>query len=143
MLSLAAWGSSSETAEAPSEEATEEREWFEMVDNDWEENFVDLDTGIRMCYMTMGPEDGTPILLVHGATDCRLSFCQVAPILADKGFRVYIPELRGHGKTDKPKNEDGIWSVDQHVEDVTNFMDKAALSNIDIAGHAERGPDKR
>lgn len=139
-FSLAACkGSEKEEAEpeAPQEEEeVEEKEWFEMVDNDWEENFVDLDTGIKMCYMTMGPEDGQPIMLVHGATDSRLSYAQVAPILADKGYRVYIPELRGHGKTDKPESEDGIWSVDQHVADITNFMDKMKLENIDIVGHS-------
>ena len=140
VFSLVACGASKteESAEEPQEEAEEttEKEWFEMVDNDWEENFVDLDTGIKMCYLTMGPEDGQKIMLVHGATDSRLSWAQVAPILADKGYRVYIPELRGHGKTDKPESEDGIWSVDQHVEDINNFMEKMELKDIDVVGHS-------
>ena len=64
---------------------------------------MDLDTGIKMTYLTCGPEDGIPLLLIHGATDSRISWSQVAPKLADAGFRCYIPELRGHGKTDKPE----------------------------------------
>ena len=135
IFAMTACGSGEKESEKK-EEAPAEKEWFEMVDNDWEENFVDLDTGIKMCYLTMGPEDGKPIMLVHGATDSRLSWAQVAPILAEAGYRVYVPELRGHGKTDKPESEDGIWSVDQHVKDVTAFMDKMELSGIDIVGHS-------
>lgn len=125
LLSLAACSSGSD-----------EKEWYEMVDNDWEENFVELDTGIKMCYMTMGPEDGMPLLLIHGATDSRLSWAQVAPILADEGYRVYVPELRGHGKTDKPEEDDEAYTVAEHAADILNFMDKVGLDKVNITGHS-------
>lgn len=117
-------------------EAEKDREWFEMVDNDWVENFVELDTGINMCYLVMGPEDGTPLLLIHGATDSRLSWAQVAPILADKGYRVYVPELRGHGKTDKPQEDDEAYTVEEHAADIISFMDKVGIEKADITGHS-------
>lgn len=116
--------------------APKEKEWFEKVNNDWTENFVDLDTGIKMCYMTMGPEDGTPLLLIHGATDSRLSWAQVAPILAEDGYRVYVPELRGHGKTDKPEEADEAYTVAEHAADILNFMDKVGLEKVNITGHS-------
>lgn len=115
---------------------TKEPEWFELVDNDWEEQFVDLDTGIKMCYLTMGPEDGTPVLLIHGATDSRLSWAQVAPILASEGYRVYVPELRGHGKTDKPVEDDDAYLVEEHAADIVNFMDKAGIEKANLTGHS-------
>lgn len=129
----------SQESTAESEAASETidtREWYEMVDNDWDEYFVDLDTGIKMCYLTMGPEDGTPLLLIHGATDSRLSWAQVAPILADQGYKVYIPELRGHGKTDKPEEDDEAYTVQEHTADIVNFMDKVGLNKVNITGHS-------
>ncbi|MGN0709884.1 MAG: alpha/beta fold hydrolase [Anaerovoracaceae bacterium] len=133
ILTITACGSSSKKE---TEEKEKKETWDTLVDVDWKEDYVKLDTGIKMCYLTMGPEDGTPLLLIHGATDSRLSWAQVAPILADDGFRVYIPELRGHGKTDKPKNKKGVWTVNQHVKDITNFMDKMDLGKTDIVGHS-------
>lgn len=41
----------------------EAREWWEMVDMEWTENTVALDTGINMTYMVSGPEEGIPIIL--------------------------------------------------------------------------------
>lgn len=84
----------------------------------------------------MGPEDGTPLLLIHGATDSRLSWAQVAPILAEAGYRVYIPELRGHGKTDKPEEADEAYTVAEHAADILNFMDKVGLEKVNITGHS-------
>lgn len=113
------------------------KEWYECVDNDWTENFVELDTGIKMCYMVMGPEDGEPIVLIHGATDSRLSWAQVAPIIAEAGYRVYIPELRGHGKTDKPIEKDEAYTVSEHCDDIINFMDKVGITDeVNIVGHS-------
>lgn len=117
-------------------EPESEPQWFELVNNDWSENFVDLDTGIKMCYLVMGPEDGTPLVLIHGATDSRLSWAQVAPILSEEGFRVYVPELRGHGKTDKPVEDDDAYTVEEHAADIINFMDKLGIESADITGHS-------
>lgn len=64
-----------------------------------------LNTGITMSYVELGPKTGTPIILIHGATDSYLSFSQVGACLAASGFHVYIPELRGHGQSDKPEGE--------------------------------------
>ena len=109
--------------------------WYDMVKVDWEEKTVDLDTGITMAYMVCGPEDGTPIVLIHGATDSRISWAQVAPILAEK-YRVYVPELRGHGNTDKPDPAEGAYTVDQHTQDIVAFMKAVGLEKANIAGHS-------
>jgi len=119
-----------------SSESTDTREWWQMVDVDWTENSVALDTGINMTYMTIGPEDGDIIVLIHGATDSRLSWAQVAPQLADAGYRVYVPELRGHGKTDKPAGVNGIYTVEEHAADIISFMDKVGIKSADVVGHS-------
>jgi pimeloyl-ACP methyl ester carboxylesterase len=46
-----------------------------------------------------GPEDGQPVMLLHGFPDDVRSWDGVAPPLAAAGFRVVVPYLRGYGPT--------------------------------------------
>lgn len=49
-----------------------------------------------------GRPDGPPILLIHGWSQCHLSWAhQFTGALADR-FRLIAPDLRGHGQSDKP-----------------------------------------
>jgi pimeloyl-ACP methyl ester carboxylesterase len=50
-------------------------------------------------YAEAGPKDGPVVLLVHGWPYDIYSYVDVAPILADAGYRVIIPYLRGYGTT--------------------------------------------
>ncbi|MEY9851424.1 pimeloyl-ACP methyl ester carboxylesterase [Leifsonia sp. EB41] len=56
-----------------------------------------------------GPSDGPAVLLLHGWPYSIDSFSASASILADNGFRVLVPHLRGYGTTrflsaDIPRN---------------------------------------
>jgi pimeloyl-ACP methyl ester carboxylesterase len=55
----------------------------------------ELDVG----YYEAGPADGQPVLLLHGWPYDIHSFADVAPLLAQQGYRVIVPHLRGHGST--------------------------------------------
>ncbi len=124
----------SSESDSSSENVVASTPWDESVDVDWTENSLKLSTGINMTYLTLGPEDGTPIILIHGATDSRLSWFQVAPDLAEKGYRVYIPELRGHGKTDKPQED--AYTLEEHTADIKSFIDQLGLKKVNLAGHS-------
>lgn len=50
-------------------------------------------------YAEAGPADGPVVLLVHGWPYDIYSYVDVAPILANAGYRVLIPYLRGYGTT--------------------------------------------
>ncbi|MBC7841574.1 MAG: alpha/beta hydrolase [Gemmatimonadaceae bacterium] len=54
-----------------------------------------LDVG----YAEEGPEDGPPVLLLHGWPYDIHSYAEVAPLLAHRGYRVIVPYVRGHGTT--------------------------------------------
>jgi pimeloyl-ACP methyl ester carboxylesterase len=54
-----------------------------------------LDVG----YVDAGPEHGQPVLLLHGWPYDIHSYEAVAPALADAGYRVVVPYLRGYGTT--------------------------------------------
>ena len=47
----------------------------------------------------VGPADGEPVFLMHGFPYDIHTYAGVAPLLAAKGCRVYVPSLRGFGGT--------------------------------------------
>ena len=102
---------------------------------DWTEKAAHLSTGIHLAYTVTGDEKGTPVILIHGLTDGRVSWSQVAPALAKKGYRVYVPELRGNGKTDKPI-EESAYAVKELTHDIAAFIDKLELKKPHIVGHS-------
>ena len=54
---------------------------------------------LDIAYETAGPADGVPVLLLHGFPYDVQAYRDVAPILADAGYRVIAPYLRGYGLT--------------------------------------------
>jgi pimeloyl-ACP methyl ester carboxylesterase len=54
-----------------------------------------LDVG----YVDLGPDDGPPVVLLHGWPYDIHSYAEVAPRLASAGYRVVVPYLRGYGTT--------------------------------------------
>ncbi len=106
------------------------------VDLNWKEHFIDLDNGIEMAYMTSGPEDGVPLLFIHGATDSRYSWTQLVPILSKAGYKCYVPELRGHGSSTKTNNDGADYNVEVFTKDIINFLDKIGIKKVSIIGHS-------
>jgi pimeloyl-ACP methyl ester carboxylesterase len=59
-----------------------------------------IDAGVlNVGYAEAGPRNGPAVLLLHGWPYDIHSFVDVAPLLADKGYRVIVPFLRGYGST--------------------------------------------
>jgi len=54
---------------------------------------------LRTAYVEAGPANGLPVFLLHGWPYDIHSFAEVAPMLADKGYRTITPHLRGYGPT--------------------------------------------
>ena len=54
---------------------------------------------LNVGYAETGPADGPVVFLLHGWPYDIHSFVDVAPLLAEAGFRVIIPYLRGYGTT--------------------------------------------
>jgi pimeloyl-ACP methyl ester carboxylesterase len=59
-----------------------------------------IDAGLlNVGYAEAGPNDGPPVVLLHGWPYDIHSFVDVAPLLASAGYRVIVPYLRGYGTT--------------------------------------------
>jgi pimeloyl-ACP methyl ester carboxylesterase len=95
-----------------------------------------VDAGVlNIAYVEMGPADGPPVLLLHGWPYDIHSFVEVAPILANAGFRVLVPYVRGYGETrflsaDTPRNgQPAAVAVDQ-----LDFLDALGIGKVLVAG---------
>ena len=96
---------------------------------------MDFDSdGVRLHYEVHGPENGAPIVLVHGfASDYRLNWVGTRwqETLTSNGFRVFGLDCRGHGHSDKP-HDPSAYAVDVMAADVTRLLDHAA---VDVAAY--------
>lgn len=90
---------------------------------------------LNVAYADVGPSDGRPVLLLHGWPYDIHSFGDVAPILAQKGYRVLVPYLRGFGRTsfrhgDTPRmGQQAALAVD-----AANLMDALNIEKAILAG---------
>lgn len=75
-----------------------------------------------------GPPDGPLVVALHGFPDTALTWRRVAPLLADAGWRVAAPYLRGYAPSDIPAG--GDYSV-------------RALAGDAVALHAALAGDER
>ena len=56
--------------------------------------------GVGIEYEVTG--EGRQVVLLHGFHDSGRLWRNQVPALADAGFKVIVPDLRGYGRSDKP-----------------------------------------
>ncbi|MEM6620385.1 MAG: alpha/beta hydrolase [Pseudomonadota bacterium] len=59
--------------------------------------------GINLSVTDLGPPDAPAIVLIHGWSQAALAWTRQHRLADD--FRLVIPDLRGHGRSDKPKGQ--------------------------------------
>jgi haloalkane dehalogenase len=98
-------------------------------------NYLDVAAGdtqpLRMHYLDEGPDDGPPIVLLHGEPTWSYLYRTMIPPLADAGNRVLAPDLIGFGRSDKPSRT-GDYSDLRHVEWVTSWFERLNLTNVTL-----------
>lgn len=95
-----------------------------------------IDAGdLRVGYSDLGPGDGSPVLLFHGWPYDINAFAEVAPLLADDGYRVIVPHLRGYGST-KFLSADTMRNGQQSAlaVDAVKLMDALKIERATVAG---------
>jgi len=108
---------------------------MEISQEDWADakKFVELSTGIKMAYVEMGDPNGEVVILQHGMTDNSRSWSMAAPYFAAAGYHVYLPDLRGMGKSDAP---DGYYSPVTYATDLKAFFDVMNIDKAVLVGHS-------
>jgi len=94
---------------------------------------IALPTGVTLNVQTGGPDDGEPILFLHGFPESHRTWRAVAPDLA-RDFRVIAPDQRGFGASDKPEGVEN-YRTDRILEDLIALADALALDRFTLVGH--------
>jgi pimeloyl-ACP methyl ester carboxylesterase len=89
-----------------------------------------LTNGIRMHYVTQG--EGPLIVLLHGFPEFWYSWRHQILFLAEHGYTVVAPDLRGYNDTDKPRKG---YNIPTLIRDIEGLIKGLGQQRAVIVGH--------
>jgi 3-oxoadipate enol-lactonase len=95
--------------------------------------------GYKLAYVVVGPDGGKPLVLCHGLAATGLQFIEDAAFFADKGFRVIVPDLRGHGRSERGPKKRALFSIAHLADDLLAILDKEKVTQADWVGNSLGG----
>jgi pimeloyl-ACP methyl ester carboxylesterase len=101
-----------------------------------ESRYVRVD-GYRVHYLVEGPAAGPVVVLVHGLGSRAEDWLNISPYLVHAGFRVYMPDLLGYGRSERPRNFS--YSVHAEAAVVARFNQALQLRHVDLGGWSMGG----
>lgn len=95
---------------------------------------VPVGGGVELHVASAGPADGPPVLLLHGFPELWFSWRRQLGPLADAGYRVLAPDMRGYGGSSRPEPVEA-YDNDALRGDVLALMDHAGAERAAVVGH--------
>ncbi|MEI6044824.1 MAG: alpha/beta hydrolase [Chloroflexota bacterium] len=91
--------------------------------------------GLTLHYCTWGnlTDSAGVVVLIHGLTSHHRAWAEFGPILAEQGWFVIAPDLRGRGGSAKPAHGYGL---PFHVNDLLSLYDALSISKVHLVGHS-------
>jgi haloacetate dehalogenase len=104
----------------------------------FDEWHLELDTGVALHGRSGG--HGPGVVLLHGHPRAHTTWHRVAPRLADAGFSVVCPDLRGYGRSSKPEPDADheVYCDRSMAADVVELMSRLGHQQFAVVGH-DRG----
>ncbi len=102
------------------------------------QTFASFD-GARIAWREMG--EGRPVVLIHGYfSTAEVNWIKYghAARIASRGFRVIMPDLRGHGASDKP-HDPAAYPADALMRDGLALVAHLGLTDYDLGGYSLGG----
>jgi haloalkane dehalogenase len=90
-----------------------------------------MPTAAGLAYRAAGPEDGPPVLCLHGWPETSWMWRATLDALAVAGLRGIAPDLPGYG--DSPLRRPGTWAT--HVAAVEGFRAALGLDRVALVVH--------
>ena len=94
--------------------------------------------GTPIAFSTMGDDGGPTVVLVHGfASDATANWIEtgIAGAVAAAGFRVVLPDARGHGRSGKPHDVEA-YRPPAMARDVSVLLDVLGCETADLVGYS-------
>jgi pimeloyl-ACP methyl ester carboxylesterase len=94
--------------------------------------------GARLAYRELG--EGRPLILIHGYLGNAMTMAGtgIAGRLAGQGYRVVMPDLRGHGDSARP-HDPAAYPPDALADDGLALIEQLALTGYDLGGYSLGG----
>lgn len=73
-------------------------------------------------------------LLLHGFPECAYSWRHQIPLLARLGYRVWAPNLRGYGASERPEGV-AEYTIDKLEQDVADLIDASGAKHVTLVAH--------
>lgn len=89
---------------------------------------------VRLHYAAAGPVGGPLVLMLHGYPELWYSWRRQIPFLAERGFRVVAPDMRGYNLSDKPEGV-GAYRIQNLVTDVRDLVEHLGAERAHVVGH--------
>lgn len=99
-------------------------------------NFFTAPDGVRLAWYEVG--EGRPVVLIHGyfsSADMNWIRFGHAEKVAEQGFRVIMPDLRAHGRSDAP-HDTALYPPDVLADDGFALVDHLGLTDYDLCGYS-------
>jgi pimeloyl-ACP methyl ester carboxylesterase len=96
--------------------------------------FSERVNGIVLTGIEGGPRTGEPVVLLHGFPEFWYSWRHQIPALADAGFYVIAPNLRGYDTSSKPPSVSD-YTIDRLSQDVFELIERKCNGRAHVVGH--------
>jgi epoxide hydrolase 4 len=95
---------------------------------------VEVDRGVRLHVVEEGERQWPLVVLLHGFPEFWYSWRAQIPVLAEAGFHVVAPDMRGYNLSDKPRGV-SAYRTDRLARDVANLITSYGVQRAHIVGH--------
>jgi pimeloyl-ACP methyl ester carboxylesterase len=94
--------------------------------------------GVELAWREVG--SGRPIVLLHGLVGggARLAAHDLVRALSERGYRVILPDLRGHGDSGRP-HDPARYPPDILADDMLALIKQLGLDDFDLGGYSMGG----
>ncbi len=106
-----------------------------MTDYPLKEGFVSVE-GMRLQYVEAGPNDGPPLVFLHGIGGGIEDWWANLGYFGEQGYRVLAPSSPGHGTSDYPHDN---WNPSESGNTIMALMDAWGIERAPLIGHSAGG----
>ena len=94
--------------------------------------------GVQLAYRELG--EGRPLIMIHGYLGNAMIMVEtgMAGRLAGQGYRVIMPDLRGHGDSARP-HDPAAYPPDVLADDGLALIEHLGLTDYDLGGYSLGG----
>ncbi|HEY5062759.1 MAG TPA: alpha/beta fold hydrolase [Gemmatimonadaceae bacterium] len=97
-----------------------------------------LESGIRVRVAESGPQNGTPVVMLHGWGASLYMYRHALASSVANSMRAIAVDLRGFGLSDKPRWR-GAYTLDAYCADLDALLDALAIPRVALLGHSMGG----